>query len=73
MEGHSGGLHGMGNTWKGTAWYGSTLVVYHGMKGACEGECYVGDAYEHMVCDDYIWDKKRLKECLQGSMIEMLG
>ena len=48
-------------------------MVYHCMKGAWEGECYVGDAYEHMVCDDYIWDKKRLKECLQGSMIGMLG
>ena len=28
-------------------------MVYHGMKGACEGECYVGDAYEYMVCGDY--------------------
>ena len=49
------------------------LVVHHGIKDACGGTCYVGDAWGQMVFGDDAWGAPKFEESLHGRVMGMIG
>ena len=51
---------------EGTAWYMGTLLVYHGMKDAYGGVCFVGGSRGSILYGDNTLGLPRFEESLVG-------